>query len=253
VTFKKPTASGTEVSVTYGNWATNTTAMFIGEVLGLSARVFNNEIVVSLPDDGEYRIPRFTALQLHKDFNSHTYKAVNAENCYVHKTSRKAVNNIKKQYSEFITWYSGMCKLRGSATIGALEIANGREELNHNQHNMGGLNPLAADFPANANTLRKQMLSTSYEDNLAAFYTLVAKSGDTRYSYRNSNYNYNNNVNFEGYRITLKWMMDGLNEMLLGLHRDEVLVRTEVPLGIVKKDSNARFFEAGWDRYYHED
>jgi hypothetical protein len=47
-------------------------------------------------------------------------------------------------------------------------------------------------------------------------------------------------------------MMDGLNEMLLGLHRDEVLVRTEVPLGIVKKDSNARFFEAGWDRYHNE-
>lgn len=56
-----------------------------------------------------------------------------------------------------------------------------------------------------------------------------------------------------GWGVDAKDMADVLQRYLVGIHRDEVLVTALVPMGKVRKDAFAGFFNNGWDTYHQTD
>jgi hypothetical protein len=46
--------------------------------------------------------------------------------------------------------------------------------------------------------------------------------------------------------------MAGLHNLLIGLHRSEILKEKVLPLGVVRRDSYGTFFRQGWRRLYEE-
>jgi hypothetical protein len=50
--------------------------------------------------------------------------------------------------------------------------------------------------------------------------------------------------------ITDKKIKVALDDLIVGFHRDEVLMQKEIPLGVARRDSNGRYFRDGWRRLH---
>jgi hypothetical protein len=96
-----------------------------------------------------------------------------------------------------------------------------------------------------------------WTESINAFFTLMNSEGENQHddfykallmlakSYGNHKY-----IPPEGYAITEKKIKVILDDLIVGFHRDDVLVPKQVPLGVARRDSNGKYFRDGWRRLH---
>lgn len=132
------------ITVKADRWNTASTANFIDETTGMSTRRFNHNMCVISTRGKEYVVPT-TGLRFVKAEGA--WEPVNPEQRMVHKLNRRAYNNVRSRYAEFIKYYMGMAKLREGNVVPAEEIGDDKDAGVN-------LNPLSAKFDESANELR---------------------------------------------------------------------------------------------------
>ena len=95
-------------------WTSVSAAGFIYDVLGVYAKIFDGDVLISL-GTGSYRVNR-KGITIKRDEKS-KYEVVNHVPQVVHAIKRKETNIVRSKYSEFRDFLSGFIKLRGSAKI----------------------------------------------------------------------------------------------------------------------------------------
>jgi hypothetical protein len=91
-------------------WVSTSTAVFIEEVLGLRAKVFDHSLVISVGGT-YYRLPK-EGLTIKRNDNG-AYEAINPEPRVVHRIKRRESNIVRSKYSEFRDYLTGFIRLRG--------------------------------------------------------------------------------------------------------------------------------------------
>ena len=232
------------ITVITDSWNTTTTAFFIDMVTGMGVRRFNGNLCVST-QGGEYVVPTQGLKFVKSNTNPNAWEPVNPERRTVHKLNRKASNNVRTRYAEFIKYYMGMAKLRDGNVVSADEVGDDKDAGMH-------LNPLNMEFP---NTM-PELVSLIHDANpetqflswQRVFYKLLVVAGRVHYDWLNINSGRGGAMT--GWQVEAKDMADVLQRYLVGIHRGEVLVTALVPMGKVRKDAYAVFFQTGWNTFH---
>lgn len=219
-------------------WTSQTTASFIYEVLGINSYLFNRQLCVSLWDmDGrrEYAMQDNEALIVRQEKGVWKYVS-GAATTVVHTVNRKAANNVRKQYKEFKRYAINMIKLRGGVFTKDEHVQAFPDHMSvtlspYSWHNLA--------FCNGAKAVATYMSDTS-EDKHVNFYKallLIARS------YGGS---------WATMHISESSFVYAFNDVTLGLHRDEVLIKEVLPEGTLKRDTYSKFFRRGWGKYHAE-
>jgi hypothetical protein len=225
-----------EVVIKSDGWGTISTAYFIGEVLGMSAYIYDHNLCVGFVNAdhtySNYRIPNKGELVFKKE--GRWQYVSGAPETYTHKVNRKVINKLRKQYADFKKYAIAMIKLK--------EGVFSREEyaLAFND-----------EFPTcinNAGWRYQDMAKMSFsvladmtnqtDDKFQHYYRallIFARSYGTSY--------YNPCTSVKAFEY-------GFNQFTLGVHRDEALTAEPVPLGKVQKDAYGTYFRKGWAAYH---
>ena len=199
------------VGVSVGNYyPTVSTADFLDNVLplGLRASMQNNVMrVQGCP------VPQHTSEQedwLHfTNINNSGWVAQNRTSEYVHRISRKAANDVRKRCAAFTDWAKGYLSLRES------RIPN--EEVAHIKY---------MSKEDVKETFKTAVYSDDYEQYVDAVLRLASREGRKNY-----------------HSQTLTITVEDVMHWVLRVHADEVLVREELPHGVVKRDTYAKWLK----------
>lgn len=230
------------VTVRTDNWDSVSTAAFLEEVIDARVRRFRGRICVGMLQ-GEFHVPK-EGLKLNRVGNE--WAVLNHEQEYRHKLQRKAHNNVRQEYADFIQYCMGMCKLRegGLVSIAQMIEAEGYKEATQYNEIPLRLNPLAEFFENYARELDHCMKSDKLLLRLHAFHMLVLRAGMPQIGYRPST-----GVPERSYEIRTDEVAKCLDYYLIGFNRDRVLQRVDIPKGRVMRDEYAGYYEAGWERF----
>lgn len=235
-----------EIHVRDYRYATTSTASFIGEVLGVRARLFNGSIAVRIMND-EFRLPvgGDGVLILKRD-EFEELRAINPMRDAVHSVSRKKANNVRASYEEFATYALAVCKLKAWEFGEEDYKSRFGEDKNNN-------------FPYGLTKMPVDLTRYNYEEfvnGAKKFFELIEDKSDQRHdsyyeailmlarSYGNFRYREG------GYRFNQVQLKRGLNDLILGKHRDEVFETKECGMGTLRKDAYAKYFCSGWKKYH---
>ena len=225
-------------------WNSVSTCNFIDEVLwSVSSRIYNNDLYVrtkqgefALGDEGIW-------LRMNAEGNLEV-KTDKLPPKYVHAIDRKKANIVRAQYKPFLDYVSRMSRLKGNDPYLASEMAR---VFPHSK------------FP-NAMDMGVELGNRAYDkwtDSIKILFTLMKSEGESQHenfykallllakSYGNHKY-----IDPEGCVVTEKKIKVALDDLIVGFHRDEVLVQKQVPMGVAKRDSNGKYFRDGWRRLH---
>jgi hypothetical protein len=101
---------------------------------------------------------------------------------------------------------------------------------------------------------------SGWEDSVKLFFTLIT---DTNEETKNDSY-YKailqmamsfgttrwGSKEVEGYVLSEKKALQLFDELVIGFHRSETLIEKVLPEGVVRKDSNGKYFRGGWKRLH---
>ena len=237
VLYKTPVVSylpDGQIVIKDDGWKSVTTAYFIEEVLGVSARIFNRELNVSFLG-GEFPVPE-GGLYLIRDTNG-SLIPTNAQTTKVHAIDRKGANIVRAKYANFNTYMMGMLKLRANDVITAEEVkmsGMGVYDLDH---------AYSSKFPEQMQAFFGLVTDINPETQTASWYhaTLALVRSFGRWSYKQDGVVIPQDVK----KITRKF-----DELVLGFNRDECFIERELELGDVKRDTYAKYFSTGWKRLH---
>jgi hypothetical protein len=163
---------------------------------------------------------------------------------YVHAIDRKKANNVRAQYKPFIDYASRMCRLKGNDPYLVSEMVR---VFPHSAYkdvpDMGIVLSNRAydkwtDSVKNLFTLMKSEGESQNDDYYKALLMLAKSYGNHRYREP------------EGFVVMERKLKVALDDLIIGFHRDEVLVQKEIPLGVARRDSNGKYFRDGWRRFH---
>lgn len=235
------------VSICHDSWASQTTANFIPEVMGMNvyARVFDSKMCLSVGGD-EYFIPK-EGLKLSKDEQG-IWQVDNPPNNVIHHINRKASKQVLAKYEQFFSYLERMKKLRFDGEKAVFSEAEFVETFG-----------VQAD---GGNCIRRSdcVLNASYEGRyLGKFKEYISDTTEAQHmSYYKAMLVLVNTVAWIDWQSEerrmkrLHWekAYDLLRNTIWGLHRDEVFKEVPVANGVVKRDTYGRFFEGGWN-FHH--
>jgi hypothetical protein len=243
VLYKTPVVTFFEdgdIRILNESWNSVSTCNFIDEVLysdAVSSRIYNNDLYVRTKQ-GEFALGEagiWLRMNAQGDLEIKTDKLPPR---YVHAIDRKKANNVRAQYKPFIDYASRMCRLKGNDPYLESEIKRmfpptGMGVLLGNRAYNNWI-----DTVKNLFTLMKSEGESQNDDYYKALLMLAKSYGNHRYREP------------EGFVVMERKLKVALDDLIIGFHRDEVLVQKEIPLGVARRDSNGKYFRDGWRRFH---
>jgi hypothetical protein len=227
-----------DIRILNDNWNSVSTCNFIDEVLySVSSRIYNNDLYVRTYQ-GEFALGNegiWLRMNAQGNLEVRTDKLPPR---YVHAIDRKKANNVRAQYKPFIDYASRMCRLKGNDPYLESEIRRVFPPIG-----MGVLLGNRAydkwtDTVKNLFALMKSEGENQHDDFYKALLMLAKSYGNHRYREP------------EGYVVMERKLKVALDDLIIGFHRDDVLVQKEIPLGVARRDSNGKYFRDGWRRFH---
>ena len=228
-----------DIRILNDDWNSVSTCNFIDEVLwSVRSRIYNNDLYVGT-GQGEFALGKEGIWLRMNDKGNLEVKTDKLPPKYVHAIDRKRANNVRAQYKPFIDYASRMCRLKGNDPYPVSEMAR----VFSSTEGMGVLLGNRAydkwtDSIKNLFTLMKSEGESQHDNFYKALLLLANSYGNHRYHEP------------EGYVVTEKKIKVALDDLIMGYHRDEVLMQKEIPLGVARRDSNGKYFRDGWRRLH---
>ena len=233
-----------DIRILNDNWNSVSTCNFIDEILySVTSRIYNNDLYVRTKQ-GEFALGEGGIWLRMNGQGDLEVKLDKLPPKYVHAIDRKKANNVRAQYKPFLDYVSRKSRLKGNDPYLMSEMIRVFPHPQYsNSPDMGiVLNNRAydkwTDSVRNLFTLMNSR-GENQNDNFYKALLLLAKS------YGNHKYH-----EPEGFVVTEKKVRVALDDLILGFHRDEVFVQKQVPLGVARRDSNAKYFRDGWRRLH---
>ena len=236
VTFK-PNGN---IKIKSDGWDTISSANFIGEVLGISAYIYDHNLCVAIHNEHgtqHFRVPSNESLTIRRENGRFVYVSGAPDNT-VHTVNRKAANSVRSRYKEFKQYALAMIKLRdgqfSNEERDAVGLGGGYGNAPYVHIN--GHTWVYDKFAKTVSQMQQWMSATGedkHNDYYKAFIVFAASfcmCGST----------------------TREAFDAGFNYFTLGLHRDEVLTKEVLPLGVVKKDNYGKYWRRGWAKFWTE-
>jgi hypothetical protein len=233
-----------DIRIKNDDWNSVSTCNFIDEVLwGLRSRIYNNDLYVGT-GQGEFALGREGLWLRMNDKGNLEVKTDKLEPKYVHAIDRKKANNVRAQYKPFLDYVSRMSRLKGNDPYLVSEMAR---VFPHSIY------PKVPDMGIDLGNRAYD----KWTDSIKILFTLMKSEGESQHenfykallllakSYGNHKYH-----EPEGYVVTEKKIKVALDDLIVGFHRDDVLVPKQVPLGVARRDSNGKYFRDGWRRLH---
>jgi hypothetical protein len=247
VLYKTPVVTFFEdgdIRILNDNWNSVSTCNFIDEILwSVTSRIYNNDLYVRTKQ-GEFALGE-GGIWLRMNAQGELEVKLDAlPPKYVHAIDRKKANNVRAQYKPFLDYVSRMSRLKGNDPYLHSEMVR---VFPHPKFP----NALDTGIPLNNRAYDK------WTDSVRNLFTLMNSRGENQHdnfykallllakSYGNHKYH-----EPEGYVVTEKKVRVALDDLIIGFHRDEILVQKQVPLGVARRDSNAKYFRDGWRRLH---
>lgn len=241
VLYKTPVVTFFEdgdVRILNDNWNSVSTCNFIDEILySVTSRIYNNDLYVRTKQ-GEFALG---AEGIWLRMNGQGNLEVRTDKLpprYVHAIDRKKANNVRAQYKPFLDYASRMSRLKGNDPYLESEM-----QRMFPPTGMGILLGNRAydkwtDTVKNLFALMKSEGENQHDDFYKALLMLAKSYGNHRYREP------------EGYVVMERKLKVALDDLIIGFHRDDVLVQKEIPLGVARRDSNGKYFRDGWRRFH---
>ena len=211
-----------------GGWSSITTCMFIEEVLGISSRIKDSTVVVSF-NGGEFKVANELCLKRVDG----RLTALNQAPSVVHRVNRKQANIVRKQYTDFATYFNGIMKLREGGLILDEEYISlfGADE-HRGGHTVKAKMPddVALRDEAQVDKLLNLMQSKDPQLMYKASLRIVKQFGARTYW---------KNMGFRMPPASIKKAMDNL---IFAKHKDTIFDVEEIPVGTIKKDGWGHLF-----------
>jgi hypothetical protein len=223
-----------EIHIKDYHYTTQTTANFIGDVLNIPARVFNNSLVVSL-NGNEYRLPDGgnDVLRIVRDENG-VYKALNPLTDKRHNIDRAQANKVRAGYVEFVEYAVAIAKLK----------ADGFSDKEFEDEKVNKVDVSRSNYTAFPEGVRAffALADDTSEDKHHSWYkaTMMLAQSFGSWSYRDGSR-----------KITDRGVRRGMDTLILGLHRDTVFKAIASKEGDVKRDAYQKYFSTGWERFHN--
>lgn len=222
---------------------TTSTAHFIEDVLPVRANLFDHSIVIGI-GSVEQRIPIGGCLQITQNEQGN-YHFIAVGTNYTHKMNRKNIKAMKERFKPFTEYVSNLMKLRGDEQfrhtdflVGlGIDNLNNALDLKHTRYGK------ADEFALQTKEF-KNWISDESDDKYDSYYKalLVLANSFSKWDWQT-----------QGRITTKERLIDGFNEALLGLFRDELLDATPTGNGLVKRDSYGTYFMKKWQTFYQYD
>jgi hypothetical protein len=229
-----------DIHIKNDEWNSISTCNFIDEVLwGLRSRIYNNDLYIKTTQ-GEFALGKEGIWLRMNGQGNLEVKLDKIPPKYVHAIDRKKANNVRAQYKPFLDYVSRMCRLKGN------------DPYLHSE--------MVRMFPPEGKGMGIELSNRAYDkwiDSIKNLFALMQAQGEQQ---NDSHYkallllarSYGNHMYKDpvGYVITEDKVNIALDDLIVGFHRDEVLVKKEVPLGVARRDSNGKYFRDGWRRLH---
>jgi hypothetical protein len=232
-----------DVVIKHDGYNSVSTCNFIGEVLGLHSSIFNYKTLVGFGGK-DYIVPD-SGLTIKRNDNW-VYEPVNPVPVVGHAIDRKGANNVRARYKPFRAYLSSMCRLKAGSDYPQSELLRVFGVGKGGYPNVGDLSHEQRD---------------KWEEHVKSFFNLVA---DTNEETKNDSY-YKAVLQMafsfgttrwgadqpEGYVLPEYKALKAFNDFVIGFHRSETLKEKVLPEGVVRKDSNGKYFRGGWKRLHN--
>jgi len=239
------------LTINNGGWVSPSTHDMFNMLLGLQMRTqyyrawvncFNRSAIgMSAPQivRGTWRLPNNVPVRV-VPHEGHWLLA-DAEENVTHAVNRKAANKVRKDYTKFRTYLSAMTKLRTEyvavqrwngpdVTIPVVKIS--RSELE--THNLVAHDTVVlADrkFASQADNLKGLIRSDDAQDNYRALLTIMRTAHEGRYW-----------IGQEGISVTPERVGKTLDELIMFIHRYEVIEKKPAKQGVATRDRYDKWF-----------
>jgi len=232
-----------DVVIKHDGWNSVSTCNFIGEVLGLHSSIFNYKTLVGFGGK-DYVVPD-NGLTIKRNDNW-VYEPVNPVPVMGHAIDRKGANNVRARYKPFSTYLSSMCRLKAGSDYPQSELVRVFGVDKHKQPNVGDLSHEQRDkWEEHIKSFFKLVADTNEETKNDSYYKAILQMA---YSFGASKWNA---YETEGYTLNEKKALQLFDELVIGFHRSETLIEKVLPDGVVRKDSNGKYFRGGWKRLHN--
>jgi hypothetical protein len=236
-----------DVVIRHDGYNSVSTCNFIGEVLGLHSSIFNYKTLVGFGGK-DYIVPD-SGLTIKRNANW-VYEPVNPVPVMGHAIDRKGANNVRARYKPFSTYLSSMCRLKAGSDYPQSELCRVFGEAIDGKYSR-------PKMPADLSHEER----SGWEDSVKLFFTLITDTNEETkndsyykailqmaYSFGASKWNA---YETEGYTLNEKKALKAFDELIIGFHRSETLIEKVLPDGVVRKDSNGKYFRGGWKRLHN--
>jgi hypothetical protein len=212
------------ITIDCGGFNTQSTISFIGRVLGIWGRIFNDRMRLTIKGK-EYSMPE-GGLKLDEDFN-----VLNPMQECIHKMSRKNLTNVRKRYAPFLKYADNTLRLLGNQ----FTKEHFTEAYTSPYLEFTGLNAAySANFVSAVEMLFELINDDSeakHESHWRALLTLAWSVKD-----------YSLEVNPKRFK-------EVFTDLIIGIHRDEVLTAVPLEIGTIAKDRYAKYYYSTWNNY----
>ena len=241
--YKTPVVTyyeGGKIVIKDDGYKSVSTANFIGETLGINAKIFNYNLVVEI--HGEYNVPNGGLVLARNEEGK--LRPLDVQATFNHKINRKNLTNVRNQYKDFIDYLKGMCKLMGDEGFDKNVVSDCRNKYADDVgRRYFTFDCRQISFKRSVDIFMDFINDTNPQTKTQSFYEallLVAYEAGV-HSYRDPSV-----------RLTEDKATALIDRLLIGMNRDTVLTRVEVPSGEVKRDTYATYFHGGWNKFHEE-
>jgi len=232
-----------DVVIKHDGWNSVSTCNFIGEVSGLHSSIFNYKTLVGFGGK-DYVVPD-SGLTIKRNA-TWVYEPVNPVPVVGHAIDRKGANNVRARYKPFRAYLSSMCRLKAGSDYPQSELVRVFGVDKHKSPNVGDLSHEQRDkWEEHIKSFFKLVADTNEETKNDSYYKAILQMA---YSFGASKWNA---YETEGYTLNEKKALQLFDELVIGFHRSETLIEKVLPDGVVRKDSNGKYFRGGWKRLHN--
>jgi hypothetical protein len=239
------------LTINNGGWVSPTTHDMFSMLLGLRMHTqhhrawvhcFNRSAIgMSAPQivQGAWRLPNNVPVRI-VPHEGH-WLLDDAEENVTHAVNRKAANKVRKEYTEFRKYLSAITKLRTEyvaqqrwngpdVTVPVVRIS--REELEaHNLIDYTAVLQANRKFASQADNLKGLIRSDKTENNYRAVLTIMRAAHEGRYW-----------ISSEGIMLAPERVNKTFDELIMFMHRYEVLEKKPAKQGVVSRDRYMTWF-----------
>lgn len=239
------------LTINNGGWVSPTTHDMFSMLLGLKMYTFHyrawvtcfmrRAIGTSAPEivRGDWRLPNNTPVRVVRHENHWLLDDV--EENVTHAVDRKAANKVRKEYADFRKYLSAMTKLRTEyvsqprwngpdVTLPVVKVSRSELEA-HNLVDHTAVVQANRRFASQATDLMALMRSDDAQDNYRALLTIMRSAHEGRYW-----------ISSEGISIAPERIGKTLDELIMFIHRYEVLEKKPAKQGVPSRDRYMNWF-----------